>query len=411
MIELQNVHKAFGANKVLRGVNLTIPKASSMVIIGGSGTGKSVALKCILGLVRPDSGTITVDGQDAFAPADRDAFLARFGMLFQGGALFDSLQVWQNVAFRHLRGALKKPAFEARALAVEKLRRVGLTPDVADLYPAELSGGMPLLLQMPIFIILYRTLHDLLWRASSGFDLGAAAARAANGVNGGAWERYGNFEPKHLDASSQLYQDLTRTNEMSSLGMNLAQSAQQALGDGIAKAAPYIVLVMAVAATSYYQQRQIAGRPGAAQVNPQQQMLLKVMPVFFAFISLTLPAGLVVYFLVSNLFRIGQQALITRTMYKDHPDSSPIDTTATDETSAKSGGGIFSMIKEQANASAKAREDVQKAKTKELTDGGSKSTTKQSSTEPGSGSAGKAGAPSRSAPSQANRSKAKKKRR
>ena len=274
-----------------------------------------------------------------------------------------------------------------------------------------LSGCMPLLLQMPIFIILYRTLHDLLWRASSGFDLGAAAARAANGVNGGAWERYGNFEPKHLDASSQLYQDLTRTNEMSSLGMNLAQSAQQALGDGIAKAAPYIVLVMAVAATSYYQQRQIAGRPGAAQVNPQQQMLLKVMPVFFAFISLTLPAGLVVYFLVSNLFRIGQQALITRTMYKDHPDSSPIDTTATDETSAKSGGGIFSMIKEQANASAKAREDVQKAKTKELTDGGSKSTTKQSSTEPGSGSAGKAGAPSRSAPSQANRSKAKKKRR
>jgi phospholipid/cholesterol/gamma-HCH transport system ATP-binding protein len=103
MIELHNVHKAFGSNRVLRGVNLTIPSATSLVIIGGSGTGKSVALKCILGLVRPDSGTITLDGQDV-TRGDRDAFLARFGMLFQGGALFDSLPVWQNVAFRLFRG-------------------------------------------------------------------------------------------------------------------------------------------------------------------------------------------------------------------------------------------------------------------------------------------------------------------
>ncbi|MEZ5912817.1 MAG: ATP-binding cassette domain-containing protein [Paracoccaceae bacterium] len=112
-----------------------------MVIIGGSGTGKSVLLKCILGLVRHDSGTISLDGQDV-ATAERDTFLARFGMLFQGGALFDSLPVWQNVAFRLLRGTLKRPRDEARAIAVEKLRRVGLKPDVADLYPAELSGGM-----------------------------------------------------------------------------------------------------------------------------------------------------------------------------------------------------------------------------------------------------------------------------
>ena len=141
MIELSDIHKAFGPKHVLRGVNLTIPSGQSMVIIGGSGTGKSVLLKCILGLITPDSGTITLDGQNV-ATAERDAFLARFGMLFQGGALFDSLTVWQNVAFRLLRGSLKRPKAEAREIAIEKLRRVGLTPDVADLFPAELSGGM-----------------------------------------------------------------------------------------------------------------------------------------------------------------------------------------------------------------------------------------------------------------------------
>ena len=141
MITLADVHKSFGSNHVLRGVDLHVEKGTSMVIIGGSGTGKSVTIKSVLGLVTPDSGTITVDGTD-ITKADRDAFLARFGMLFQGGALFDSLPVWQNVAFRLLRGSLAKPKDEAREIAIEKLRRVGLTPDVADRLPAELSGGM-----------------------------------------------------------------------------------------------------------------------------------------------------------------------------------------------------------------------------------------------------------------------------
>ena len=141
MITLADVHKSFGPKRVLRGVDLTAGKGESVVIIGGSGTGKSVLLKCVLGLIRPDAGTITVDGQDV-TRADREAFLAQFGMLFQGGALFDSMTVWQNVAFRLLRGAQKRPKAEAREIAVEKLRRVGLTPDVADLFPSELSGGM-----------------------------------------------------------------------------------------------------------------------------------------------------------------------------------------------------------------------------------------------------------------------------
>jgi phospholipid/cholesterol/gamma-HCH transport system ATP-binding protein len=141
MIELAGVHKAFGANRVLQGVNLRIEKGTSMVIIGGSGTGKSVLLKCILGLVHHDTGSITLDGQDV-TTAPRDAFLARFGMLFQGGALFDSLKVWENVAFRLMRGPGKLPPAQAREVALEKLRRVGLEPRVADLLPAELSGGM-----------------------------------------------------------------------------------------------------------------------------------------------------------------------------------------------------------------------------------------------------------------------------
>lgn len=141
MIELSGVTKAFGANRVLRGVDLVIPKGQSMVVIGGSGTGKSVLLKCILGLVRPDGGTITLDGEDV-TRAERDAFLSRFGMLFQGGALFDSLKVWENVAFRLMRGPQRRTKAEAREIAVEKLRRVGLGPATADLFPAELSGGM-----------------------------------------------------------------------------------------------------------------------------------------------------------------------------------------------------------------------------------------------------------------------------
>ena len=137
-IELRDVHKAFGANRVLRGVNLSIAPSESMVIIGGSGTGKSVTIKSVLGLVKPDKGAVFVDGVDV-RKQKRAQLLDKFGMLFQGGALFDSLKVWENVAFRVLRS--KSPE-ECRELAIEKLRRVGLGPETADRFPAELSGGM-----------------------------------------------------------------------------------------------------------------------------------------------------------------------------------------------------------------------------------------------------------------------------
>jgi phospholipid/cholesterol/gamma-HCH transport system ATP-binding protein len=142
-IVLRDVHKAFGAKKVLDGISLTVAKGESLVIIGGSGTGKSVLLKCVLGLMQPDMGSIQVDDEEltTLSTRERERVMHKFGMLFQGAALFDSLPVWQNVAFGLLQlGALSR--VQAKELAVEKLRAVGLSPDVADLVPSELSGGM-----------------------------------------------------------------------------------------------------------------------------------------------------------------------------------------------------------------------------------------------------------------------------
>jgi len=142
-IELKGIYKAFGTKKVLDGVDLTINKGESMVVIGGSGTGKSVLIKCILGILQPDKGSIKIDGQEitTLSRRERQAIMHKFGMLFQGGALFDSLTVWENISFALLQNKqLTKP--QGRELAIEKLKSVGLSPDVANLSPAELSGGM-----------------------------------------------------------------------------------------------------------------------------------------------------------------------------------------------------------------------------------------------------------------------------
>jgi len=142
-IELKGVKKRFGPKVVLDGVDLRIEPGSSLVIIGGSGTGKSVTLKSVLGLIRPDEGTITVDGEDVthLTGSARDRVMRKFGMLFQGGALFDSLAVWENVAFGLIQGRGMARG-KARDIAIEKLAKVGLSEDVAFLSPAELSGGM-----------------------------------------------------------------------------------------------------------------------------------------------------------------------------------------------------------------------------------------------------------------------------
>jgi phospholipid/cholesterol/gamma-HCH transport system ATP-binding protein len=142
-IQLIGVKKRFGSKVVLDGVDLTIDPQSSLVIIGGSGTGKSVTIKSILGILRPDEGTILVDGQDIthINGAARDRVMRKFGMLFQGAALFDSLPVWENVAFGLIQGRGMARG-KARDIAIRKLASVGLSEDVAFLSPSELSGGM-----------------------------------------------------------------------------------------------------------------------------------------------------------------------------------------------------------------------------------------------------------------------------
>jgi phospholipid/cholesterol/gamma-HCH transport system ATP-binding protein len=142
-IAVKGLKKSFGPKKVLDGVTFDLDAGRSLVVIGGSGTGKSVLIKCILGLLRPDAGSIRIDGIETIgAPAKtRTELNAKFGMLFQGGALFDSLTVWENVAFR-LIYADRLDRKAARERAIEALGQVNLGPDVANLRPAELSGGM-----------------------------------------------------------------------------------------------------------------------------------------------------------------------------------------------------------------------------------------------------------------------------
>lgn len=142
-IQIRNLKKAFGSKVVLSNINLDINAGESFVVIGGSGTGKSVLIKCILGLLTPDAGQILIDGEDVtHVPAKkRQDMMKRFGMLFQGGALFDSLTVWRNIAFG-LMNAQGIKADVARQIALEKLREVDLPETVAKIYPAELSGGM-----------------------------------------------------------------------------------------------------------------------------------------------------------------------------------------------------------------------------------------------------------------------------
>ncbi len=142
-IKISGLKKAFGKKVVLDGLDLDIRKGESLVVIGGSGTGKSVLIKCIQGLLQPDAGSILIDDQEVVGlkESEKEEMHSKMGMLFQGGALFDSLSVWENVAFGLLENQ-KMNKKQAKNEAIRVLRQVGLAPDVADLAPSELSGGM-----------------------------------------------------------------------------------------------------------------------------------------------------------------------------------------------------------------------------------------------------------------------------
>jgi YidC/Oxa1 family membrane protein insertase len=180
-----------------------------------------------------------------------------------------------------------------------------------------IGGCLPLLVQAPVFIVLYQVLRGLTLRQPS---LGFATGWVSGQLDIGATidkiptvER--TFDPAYVSHDSDLYQSLSNTTHMSAFGIDLSESASQALSQGVLHALPYFVLIAIVAVTGFYQQRQIQGRNPNAQVNPQQQMIMRLLPIFLPVISFTLPAGLVLYFAVSNLYRIGQQAFISRSIY------------------------------------------------------------------------------------------------
>ncbi len=182
-----------------------------------------------------------------------------------------------------------------------------------------LGGCLPLIVQTPVFIVLYQVLIGLTRHRGYGRDMGMSAGLHLR-TGDGTYDLFGTFDPKYLDHTSNLYRDLSASRQMAGFGMDLADTFMNRLSSGgLTHAFPYLLLVAVVAVSAWFQQRQIMARNtgNQAQVNPQQQALMKIMPFFLPVFSLTLPAGIVLYFVVSNLYRIGQQGFITRTMYSD----------------------------------------------------------------------------------------------
>jgi YidC/Oxa1 family membrane protein insertase len=210
-----------------------------------------------------------------------------------------------------------------------------------------LGGCLPLLLQMPVFIVLFQVLRGL-----TRTD-----------------PETGNFDPRYLHEDTALYKALSSTDEMLSFGFNLAISASDALSESFVTALPYLAMIAIVLVTGIIQQRQIAGRNPGAQSNPQQQMIMRIMPVFIAFISFTLQGALVIYFVVSNLFRVGQQWFITRSLYGE--EAAAIETTAreADQEAEPSGsGGLLASFRDLfADARSQATEVAEKPDGKRTT--------------------------------------------
>jgi len=185
-----------------------------------------------------------------------------------------------------------------------------------NLNPA--GGCLPMVVQAPVFIVLYQVLIGLTHRTSDlGFTSGFNLGQVSSGVTPTkAPHLFLNFAPDYLEPSTELYQSLVGRNTMMGFGLDLSRSASEVLStDGIVAVLPYLMLILVVAATGWYQQKQIQGRTPNAEINPQQQMLMKVMPFFLPVFSFTVPSGLVVYFVVSNVFRVGLQAYISRSIY------------------------------------------------------------------------------------------------
>lgn len=231
------------------------------------------------------------------------------------------------------------------------------------------GGCLPMLIQLPVFIILYNVVQGLTRRTS----LLDSVLAQGNGNLGGT------FDPKYLDQASDLYQDLHQSREMVAFGIDLARTPVQAMQDGLGTAWPYLLLVIGIAATSYIQQKQIQGR-SSGQINPQMQMITRVMPIMFVFFSLNFPAALAVYWCTSGLWRIGQQYIIGKHIYTDDAKqrleaarvkSSSITTTGTENGSsaAPAAGGFMARL--LGGAQPELTRPDPRAKAKAATKGGS----------------------------------------
>ena len=216
-----------------------------------------------------------------------------------------------------------------------------------------LGGCLPLLAQMPVFFVLFHVLRGLVGSLSTT-DCPEGVPEC--------------FNPRYLAPTSQMYQALNHTNEMNWLGVNLAQSASSALADSFVVAIPYLFMIVLVLVSSFVQQKQVSGRNPGAEVNQQQQMLLKLMPAFMGLISFTLQGALVLYFVVSNFWRVGQQWFIGRHIYGKDEDGKPIEASAreVDKPSAKPDGdsprGFRALLAGQADNARSARADAKNAK-------------------------------------------------
>jgi len=226
------------------------------------------------------------------------------------------------------------------------------------------GGCLPVLFQAPVFYVLFRVVRGITRRTSDvGYVNGnatGAGGLAETGIEVTIPQTIDaptkNFNPEYLDdlTDSALFDDLTNSNEMLSLGIDLSQSASEVLTSSIPSSIPYLLMVVVTGLLSWFQQKQIQGRMSTAEMNPQMQMITKVMPWFLPVFAFTMPAALVVYFIVSALFRVGQQAVITRRYYGDDDDfsSSEVDTVALDD------GETYT---ERANARAKSEAPANEA--------------------------------------------------
>ena len=217
-----------------------------------------------------------------------------------------------------------------------------------------LGGCLPLLVQMPVFLVLYQVLHGLTRRVSDvGYDVGWAVNQfTANAPITKPPSIDRAFDPAFIEPSTSLYQSLAGATTMPALGLDLSESASQALQIGVVHALPYLALILIVGATGFIQQRQIQGRNTGASVNPQQQMIMKIMPIFLPVISFGLPSGLVIYFAVSNLYRIGQQAFITRSIYGMKGGKRPEGAEPVEATPQPSFREMFGLAKKNASNAA-----------------------------------------------------------